>query len=95
MGRPKYADVQWLRWLIQIGVVDGLQDGRLPDDLWPLINRPTPSSARFIMDRCIEVPAAYWPQIVAEECNKLLLSGIDGETVRRVRRWLERELTLS
>jgi hypothetical protein len=47
------------------------------------------------MDQCIEVPAAYWPQLIDEECEKLLAAGFDRETIRMVRRWLDHELKVS
>jgi hypothetical protein len=94
MGRPEYADVQWLQWLRQIGLLSAFWQGQL-SDVWPFFGSPSTWHARSIMNRCIQVPAAYWPQIVDEECQKLLAAGIHGETVKSVRHWLERELTIS
>ena len=94
MGLPEYADVQWLWWLRTIGVVWAFQEGRLADSR-PFFHWSAPWYAQFIMDRCLQVPAAYWTQIVDEDYEKLLAIGIEGETVEKVRRWLERELTLS
>jgi hypothetical protein len=92
VGGYTYADVQWLQWLRQIGALNAFEEDYLEE---PFFRWSAPFCARSIMDQCIEVPAAYWPQLVDEECEKLLASGIDGETVKTVRRWLERELMIS
>lgn len=93
MGRPDYADVQWLHWLCETGILGELQEGRLPE-FWPSVGQTTSFYARFIMDQCIHAPAAYWPQIVHEECRKLLVAGVDADTIKSVLGWLDRELAL-
>jgi hypothetical protein len=92
MGRPDYADVQWLQWLRQIGALYTFEECYLGG---PFFRWSVPSYARSVMDQCIEVPAAYWPQLIDEECEKLLAAGIDRETIRMVRRWLDHELKVS
>ena len=93
MNRPEHADVQWLQWLRHTGILGELQEGHLPE-IWPLVGHPPSVYARLIMDQCIRVPAAYWPQLAHEGCRKLLVAGVDVETIKSVVAWLDRELTL-
>ena len=90
MTRRTYADEQWLSYLRQTGGDLMLETGLL--DCWFV---PSWRPERSIMARCLCVPAAYWPQVVDEECEKLLAAGMGRETVRKIRQWLERELTIS
>jgi hypothetical protein len=84
MGRPTYADVKWLHWLSQIGAADALQQGSIPDSLHFCYRSEPNLYMRLIMDRCVLSPISCWPQLVDEECEKLLAAGVNQQTVKKI-----------
>jgi hypothetical protein len=52
------------------------------------------AQVNWLLRECVEIPAAYWPNFVNTECQRLRDRGADEAIVRRIYRRTVRELRL-
>lgn len=68
------------------------QDGQPEDDA---ARQFVHANVDWLLRQCVDIPSAYWPQLVNTACQRLLDRGVADAAVRRIYRRTVRELRLT